>query len=165
MARRVALCVLVVVLPLAGCGQSNPALIPKKDAEELSTTVDAVPGAVRGGDCGVARDTVQQARGQVNGLPKRVDADLKTNLRKWLTHLDDEVTQSCDEATPEPTATETPTATATPEVTETPTSTPTPTPTATASPTPTPTPTPTAAPTEEPPGTGGVPPGDATPAP
>ena len=101
MGRRAIFCVLLAALLLAGCGQSNPALIPQSDADDLANTVDAVPGAVRSGDCEAARETVQQARGQVNDLPARVSDRLKRNLRQWLNHLDQEVVDTCEPATEE----------------------------------------------------------------
>jgi hypothetical protein len=147
-----ALGVLLAAFFLAGCGQDdNPELIPENRASALTSTIDEITAACDANDTAEAKAAVQAANQQVSELPRRVDAELKSNLRDWLNHIGDRVEQDCakeEEATPTPT--ETPTATPT----ETPTETPTPTPTET--PTPTPTETPSATPTVEPPGDGGV---------
>jgi cell division septation protein DedD len=154
------------VLLLAGCGSQNDALIPREDAERLSTLVADAGRASDAGECDAARRAVTEAEQQLDGLPRKTSKKLKSNLRDWLDHLDGKIADECD-AEPEETATPT----ATPEATETPAPTETPTPTETPAPTETPTPTVTPEPTatedpgtggesgpEEPSGTGGVPP-------
>src|SRR5918998_2190231 len=137
------LCALV-----AGCGSgSDAALIPRDDADRLSTRVAAAGGASDGCDCDAARRRVREAGQQIASLPRRTSRALKANLRDWLQHLDGRIAEEC-EAEPDETPTPEPTETPTPEPTETPTPEPTetPTPTPTRTPTPTPTPTPPATP-------------------
>jgi hypothetical protein len=140
----------------AGCGQSNPKLIPQSNADQLTASVDQIQQACSDGDAQQVHDEVSHAQNLVSELPRRTDDRLQANLSDWLKHIDGRADRDCKpEATPTPTATETPSPT--PTATETPS--PTPTPTETPSPTPTPTPTPTA--TATPDTGGGVPaPGD-----
>jgi hypothetical protein len=142
----------------AGCGQSNPKLIPQSNADQLTASVDAIQSACASGDAADVRNKIADAKNQVSELPRRTDDGLKSNLRAWLNHMDDRADRDCKpESTPTPSPTDTPSPT--PTATETPTQTPTPTATETPSPTPTPTPTPTT--TETPDSGGGVPaPGD-----
>ena len=152
-----ALGLLLAALPLAGCGSENPELIPATRASALTSTIDEITTACEDNDTGKAKAAVDAANQQVSELPRRVDTELKSNLRQWLRHIDDRIDEDCakeEEPEPEPTQTATPepTDTATPEPTET--ATPEPTETPTPKPTETPTPTPTA--TVEPPGDGGV---------
>ena len=144
-----ALGLLLVAVAMAGCGGEEPELIPQTDASALTSTIDEITAACDDNDEAKARAAVEAANQQVSELPRRVDADLKRNIRDWLSHIDDRIERDCkaeETATPTPSATETPT----PEPTETPTPEPTETPT------PEPTETPTPAPTVEPPGDGGV---------
>jgi hypothetical protein len=146
-----ALGLLLAALAMAGCGSEEPELIPQTRASALTTTIDEITAACEDNDTAEAKAAVDAANRQVSELPRRVDAELKRNIRNWLRHIDDRIDQDCKpEETPTPTATETPQ--------PTPTETPTPTPTPTETPTPTPTPTETATPTPtvEPPGDGGV---------
>ena len=148
-----ALGLLLAGIPLAGCGSENPELIPQDRASALTSTIDEIKAACDANDTAKAKAAVDAANQQVSELPRRVDAELKRNVRQWLRHIDDRVDQDCakkEKSTPTPTPTPTATETATPE----PTKTPTPTPPETA--TPTPTETPSATPTVEPPGDGGV---------
>ena len=142
---------LLAAVPLAGCGSENPELIPQDRASALTSSIDEINAACDANDTAKAKAAVQAANQQVSELPRRVDAELKRNIRQWLRHIDDRVDQDCakkQESTP--TASPTATETATPEPTET--ATPEPTETATPEPTETPSPTPTV----EPPGDGGV---------
>jgi outer membrane biosynthesis protein TonB len=138
----------------AGCGQEEQNLLPESRASALTTTVDEIEQACADQDPDAAHAAVTAANQQVSELPRRVDAELKRNLRDWLNHIDERVDRDCEPVEEE----ETPTPTPTPSPTETPT----PEPTATATPEPTATPTPaptevTPEPTVEPPGNGGVP--------
>jgi hypothetical protein len=153
-----ALGLLPAVIFMAGCGSENPELIPQTRASALTSTIDEISSACDAEDAAKAKAAVAAANQQVSELPRRVDAQLKRNIRAWLSHIEDRVDRDCkpkqQEETPTPT-TAAPTQTPTPAPTETPTETPTPKPTETATPTPTETPPPT--PTVEPPGSGGVP--------
>ena len=144
-----ALGLLLVAVPLAGCGSEDPELIPQTRASALTSTIDEIQSACDDNDTAEAKAAVEAANRQVSELPRRVDADLKRNIRDWLSHIDDRIDRDCkaeETPTPTPSATETPT----PEPTETPTAEPTETPTAE------PTETATPEPTVEPPGDGGV---------
>ena len=148
-----ALGLLLAVVPVAGCGSEDPELIPQTRASALTSTIDEINSACDANDTDKAKAAVQAANQQVSELPRRVDSELKSNLRQWLRHIDDRIDEDCakeEEETPTATPTPTPTETATPE----PTKTATPEPTETATPEPTETATPE--PTVEPPGDGGV---------
>jgi len=145
-----ALGLLLVAVPLAGCGSEDPELIPQSRASALTSTIDEIQSACDDNDTAKAKAAVQAANQQVSELPQRVDTELKRNIRDWLSHIDDRIARDCKaEETPTPTPTETETPTPSP------TDTPTPEPTETATPEPTQTATPE--PTVEPPGNGGVP--------
>ena len=146
-----ALGLLLAALPLAGCGRENPELIPETRASALTSTIDEITSACDANDPAKAKAAVQAANQQVSELPRRVDAELKSNIRQWLRHIDGRIDEDCAEEEEEtPTPSPSPTETATPEPTETAT----PAPTETATPVPTETATPE--PTVEPPGDGGV---------
>ena len=156
MSRRPSLALgLLLAVLAAGCGREEQTLIPESRAGELTAAVDEIQQACDDQDPDAAHAAVTAANQQVSELPRRVDSELKRNVRDWLNHIDDRVDRDCkpeEEATPEPTET------ATPEPTET--ATPEPTETATPEPTETATPEPTEVPPEvtvEPPGDGGVP--------
>lgn len=144
---------LLAVIPMAGCGKEDPELIPQTRASALTSTIDEITAACDAEDPAKAKAAVEAANQQVSELPRRVNADLKRNVRAWLSHIDDRIDTDCKakaEETPTPSPTESPT--------PTPTESPTPTPTETATPTPTETPAaPTPSPTVEPPSGGGVP--------
>jgi outer membrane biosynthesis protein TonB len=160
--RSVLLAVGLGALVLAGCGSDSSALIPQKDADQLTALVSEAGDASDSGDCERARRAVTEAERQLGGLPRKTDTRLKQNLKDWLDHLDKRIASDCKAPEPTQTATPEPTETATPEPTET--ATPEPTETATPEPTETATPEPTETanpePTEEPSDTGGVSPGD-----
>ena len=152
-----ALGLLLAVVLMAGCGRENPELLTETRASALTSTIDEITAACDDNDTAKAKAAVRAANQQVSELPRRVDSELKSNLRDWLDHIDDRIDQDCakeekkeEEEEPTPTATAEPTETATPEPTET--ATPEPTETATPEPTETATPEPTV----EPPGDGGV---------
>jgi hypothetical protein len=136
---------------VAGCGQSNPALIPATRASALNATADQITQACDAHDTIKAKAAVAAANRQVSALPRKTDASLRQNLRDWLTHISDRVDRDCKEQasttpTATPSATDTPTPSPSPSPTETPTQTPTPSPSAA----------PSSTPTVEPPGNGGV---------
>jgi len=150
--RRLPLLVLVAAV-LAGCGQSNPDLIPQSNAEALQATADKITDACSSEDRSEARAQVRAAQRQIDQLPRAVDSKLKQNLEDWIDRIQGRITDDCRaEATPTPTETETETPTPTETATETPTptETATDTPTATATATVTATATATEAPTEAP---------------
>jgi len=150
-----ALGLLLPAVLAAGCGGEEQGLIPESRAGQLIATADEVAQACDNQEPDKARAAVVAANQQVSELPRRVDAELRRNLRDWLAHLDDRLDRDC-----KPEEKETPTPSPTPSATESPTPTPTDTPEPTATPTETPAPTeePTEpTPTVEPPGEGGVP--------
>jgi outer membrane biosynthesis protein TonB len=145
--RRGALLALALAGLAAGCGQEERAgLIDEARSEALVASVDQIQSACSDGDPQAAQAALDEASAQVSELPRRVDDELRANLREWLEQVQNRLERDCEaEETPTPEPTETPTA----EPTETPTPEPTETPTET--PTPEPTETPTAEPTETPP--------------
>ena len=142
---------LLAVIPMAGCGSEEPELIPQTRASALTSTIDEIKAACDAEDPAKAKAAVEAANQQVSELPRKVDRELKANVREWLDHIGGRIDNDCKAAEEEsPTPTPTPSETATPEPTET--ATPEPTETATPEPTETPAPEPTV----EPPGDGGV---------
>ena len=143
---------LLLAVLAGGCGSEEPELIPQTRASQLTATVDEISDACADEDPDKARAAIAAANQQVSELPRRVDRDLRANLRDWLGHIEGRLDRDCkaDETpTPEPTETETPepTETPSPEPTETPLPEPTETPPAE----------PTPEDTVEPPADGGVP--------
>ena len=153
--RRVPLLLVLVLAALAGCGQSNPDLIPQSNAQALQDTADKIQAACTAHDRSEARTQIHSAEQQLAQLPRAVDSKLKQNLQDWINQIQSRISADCRaEQTPTPTATETETPTETATPTETSTATPTETATATETATPTATATatatPSAAPTEPP---------------
>jgi hypothetical protein len=129
-ALRVALALAAATL-VAGCGQTNPRLIPQDRSDTLVASVDRIESACASGNADEAQAQLSEAKLQVNELPRAVDDRLQQNLLDWLNQIGRRLDNDCkaDETpTATPTATETPapTETATPEPTETPTATETP---------------------------------------
>jgi hypothetical protein len=154
----------VCALLAAGCGGENRALIPQRNADQLTALVDEAAQATADGKCDTAATRVQTAKSELNGLPAATDRRLKRNLRDWLDHLEQTIADECKAPQAEETATPEASETATPAPTESatpsPTASPSPTPSATVSPAPTtsdgdPSTGGSGAP-EEPSGTGGV---------
>src|SRR4051812_25534201 len=147
--RRVAPLVLGVLAALAaGCGQSNPKLIPQTNADALQKTADNIQAACEQKDRSEARKQVRLAESEIAALPRAVDAKLRDNLQEWVDRIQSRIGDDCkEEATPTPTdtPTEAPTETATQAPTQT--ATPAPTKTATQAPTETATEATTEAPT------------------
>ena len=142
---------LVAAALLAGCGETNRALIPEDRATAMLETIDAAETACNDNNTQDAQRAVDDLSAQANELPRRVDAQLKQNIQDWVQQINRRIDRDCQEEEETPTPTPTETETPTPTATETPT----PTPTATETPTPTPTATVTPAPTTTP-DTGGV---------
>ena len=157
--RRLFAPLVILAALLAGCGQSNPKLIPQSNADALTATADKIQAACDAQDRTVARREIRNAQREIDALPSSVDSDLRKNLQDWVDQIQGRITADCkaeETPTPSPEATETatPTETATATETATPTETPTAAPTDTATPAPTDTPAPTetatAAPTTTP---------------
>ena len=108
----------VLAVLAAGCGQDNQGLIPEDRATALVETVDRIESACADQDRKAARQEVDDARAQVNELPRRVDGDLKKNLTEWLDQIERRLNRDCER---EPEETPAATETATPVPTETPT--------------------------------------------
>ena len=153
MTRRAAplLALAAAALLAAGCGQTNPKLIPQSNADALTASVDRITQACSSGDAPAVHTQVDKTKALVNSLPRRVDNGLQTNLNEWLQHIDDRADRDC-----KPDASPTPSATDTPSPTPSPTETPSPTPSPTETPSPTPSPSATPAPTTTPDTSGGV---------
>jgi predicted small lipoprotein YifL len=142
--RRLLPLLVLVLAGLAGCGKTNPALLPQSDADALKATADRIQAACDAHDRSMARDEIRKAEREIKDLPAKVSNRLADNLQEWVDHIQTRLSDDCRaraESTPTPTETATPTPTptetATPTPTPTKTSTPTPTPTETATPTPT----------------------------
>lgn len=147
--RRLLPLLVLVLAGLAGCGKTNPALLPPANADALKATADRIQAACAAHDRSTARDEIRNAEREIKELPAEVSNRLVTNLKEWVDHIQGRLSDDCRaQATPTPTASKTaaPTPTATQTATPTPTETATPTPTPTASATPTPTATATATP-------------------
>jgi len=151
--------VLLAALFAAGCGQSNPELIPQSNADALTATADKIQAACDDADRTAARREIRNSQREIDALPSRVSADLRKNLQDWVSQMQDRLADDCKDAsedepteTPTPTETATETETAAPTETATETATQAPTETATEAPTDTATPAPTdtPAPTEPP---------------
>jgi predicted small lipoprotein YifL len=159
--RRLFAPLVILAAVLAGCGQSNPKLIPQSNADALTATADKIQAACDAQDRTVARREIRNAEREIDALPSSVDADLRKNLQDWIDQIQSRITADCkaeeqETPTPSPEETETAEPTETPTATETaaPTETATEAPTDTATPAPTDTPAPTetatAAPTTTP---------------
>jgi hypothetical protein len=154
--RWIPLLTLTLALLAAGCGSSNPKLIAQTDADKLNASVDQIQQACDSGNANAVSQRTQATRDLIDGLPRKVDKQLKQNMNDWLDQIDKRAGRDCGSSSPKatPSATQTPT----PSATSTPTQTATPTPTETATPSPTatetPSPTATATATETP-NTGG----------
>ena len=106
---------LVAAALLAGCGKTNTALIPGDRASALQDTVNQVQDACNNHDVQAAQSALDEASAQINELPRKVDRQLKANLRDWVNQIERRVDRDCqDQATPTstPTQTETPSPTA-----------------------------------------------------
>src|SRR5918998_6703072 len=91
-----ALGLLLAVIPVAGCGSEDPELIPQTRASALTSTIDEITAACDAEDPGKAKAAVEAANQQVSELPRRVDAELKRNIRDWLDHIDDRIGRDCE---------------------------------------------------------------------
>src|SRR5215210_4524838 len=117
-----ALGLLLAAIPMAGCGSEDPELIPQTRASALTSTIDEITAACDAEDPAKAKAAVEAANQQVSELPRRVSADLRKNIRDWLSHIDDRIDSDWKAKQEELFSTG-------PGPTETPTETPTPTPT------------------------------------
>src|SRR5918995_5150452 len=102
--RRLPLLVLVVAV-LAGCGQSNPDLIPQSNADALLQTADRIEQACSAFDRSEARAQIRSANRQIDQLPNAVDAQLKENLQAWIDRVAERLPDDCreeEEETPTP---------------------------------------------------------------
>ena len=105
---------LLAVIPMAGCGKADPELIPQTRASALTSTIDEINAACDAEDPAKAKAAVEAANQQVSELPRKVNAELKRNIRDWLSHIDDRIDSDCKakaEETPTPAPTESPTPT------------------------------------------------------
>src|SRR5205085_5706045 len=70
---------LVVVLALAGCGKTNPHLLPQANADALTASADRIRQACDADDRSTARDEIRNAEKEIAELPAEVSAGLKAN--------------------------------------------------------------------------------------
>jgi TolA-binding protein len=113
---------LIAAALLAGCGETNRALIPEDRAQALQESLDQVETTCNDNNVQEAQQAIDDLSAQVNELPRRVDEQLKQNMQDWVQQINRRLDRDCKEeetATPEPTETATPepTETATPEPT------------------------------------------------
>ena len=109
--RRVPLaCLLALALGLAACGGGDEsALLPGPRADALLEALDQVDQDVSRRDCDGAEEALTALRRQVQGLPRRVDRDLRARLEEGTATLERQAAEQCAE--PEPTETTEPTET------------------------------------------------------
>ena len=79
-----ALGLLLAAISMAGCGKEDPELIPQTRASALTSTIDKINAACDANDTAKAKAAIEAANQQVSELPRRVNADLKRNVRQWL---------------------------------------------------------------------------------
>src|SRR5437763_3267265 len=105
MPRRAApLLALAAAAVLAGCGQSNPKLIPQSRSDQLLAAVDSITQACANGNVQHVHDGVTTANHLVSSLPRKTDPGLKDNITRWLAHIDARADRDCKpQATPTPT--------------------------------------------------------------
>ena len=84
----IGLLTLALALLAAGCGSSNPKLLAQTDADKLNAAVDQIQQACDSGNAGAVSQRTQAARDLIDGLPRRVDKQLKQNMNDWLDHID-----------------------------------------------------------------------------
>src|ERR1700754_4576077 len=107
--RRAMPIVVLAAAVLAGCGQSNPELIPQANADTLQSTADKIQAACDAKDRSTARSGVPNAQREIDALPRTVDEGLKKNLQEWVEQIQSRISRDCrdeEEASPTPTATE-----------------------------------------------------------
>ena len=95
----------LAVVFLAGCGQSNPELIPQANADTLQQTADNIQAACEADDRSEARAQIRLALREIDALPRTVDSELKQNLEAWIEQIRERIPRDCRaEATPTPEA-------------------------------------------------------------
>jgi hypothetical protein len=73
---------LVAALALAACGSdSGDVTIPQDNADAMLAALDELQQKVDAGDCTGAQTDATQFVAEVNGLPKEVGEEVKTQLR------------------------------------------------------------------------------------
>ncbi len=77
----------LLAVVLAGCGQSNPELIPQSNADALTATADKIQAACDAADRTVARNEVRNAEREIDALPSTVDSQLRANLQAWIDRI------------------------------------------------------------------------------
>ena len=93
--RRVVAPFVLLALVLAGCGQSNPELIPQSNADALTATADKIRTACDAADRTVARREIRNAQREIDALPSTVDSKLRKNLEDWVQQIRDRITADC----------------------------------------------------------------------
>src|ERR1700754_4532962 len=89
---------------MAGCGQSNEALIPDDRATAMQDLVDQIDSACSDGNVPEARRAVQEMDAEINELPSSVDRKLRRNMRSWVNQVEEGLGDGCKgaEETPSP---------------------------------------------------------------
>lgn len=90
----ITLVLICAVLPI-GCGGSSASLLSKRQASQLSATVDTIAKAVESADCPKMQARIDEALVQVTALPSTVDKQLVKNIRAWLQHMRKRIPTDC----------------------------------------------------------------------
>jgi len=74
---------------LVACGGSGDtdALIPDRQAETMIEQLDTIQASVNRGRCAGVDNQVAALQSQINGLPRKVDAALRTRLQEGVNNL------------------------------------------------------------------------------
>jgi hypothetical protein len=86
----------LIALGIAGCG-SDDGTIPENQSSDLLALLDSVRSNADSGDCDVAANTAQEFVNRVDQLPSEVDADVRDELDKAATNLDQLASDQCKE--------------------------------------------------------------------
>jgi hypothetical protein len=84
---RISLLACLFALVLAGCG-SDGGTIPENQSSDLLSLLDNVQSNAQSGDCDTASGFAQEFANRVDELPSDVDADVRQELDKAATNLD-----------------------------------------------------------------------------
>jgi hypothetical protein len=83
-----------ITLPACG-GESRHGLLRRSEAAELRATLDRIQQTVSSGDCSTAQTDTTTLAEQVDGLPRRVDHDLRVSLAAGARRLSALVARQC----------------------------------------------------------------------
>jgi hypothetical protein len=106
-ARAIAATCLALAALAAGCGgDSEGSPIPADQASDLQQQLDSISGRISQGSAGACLDAIRESpRGDnvtevnqiIDGLPEKVDGDVRDALQRSFDHLFDLVNERCSE--------------------------------------------------------------------